>query len=131
MTIRYIVFSLLLGLACFAAAAAQGTRMLRHPTVSRDLVAFAYAGDLWAVSRNGGQARRLTSTPGVESNPYFSPDGSQIAFTATVAGNADVYVLSAAGCDARSLTYHHGADLVCGRSPDCSRVYFDDYIISD
>src|SRR5205823_12097497 len=131
MTIRYIVFSLLLGLACFAAAAAQGTRMLRHPTVSRDLVAFAYAGDLWAVSRNGGQARRLTSTPGVESNPYFSPDGSQIAFTATVAGNADVYVMSAAGGDARRLTYHPGADRVCGWSPDGRRVIFASPRISE
>ena len=79
------------------AADAQGTRLLRHPTVSRDMVAFAYAGDLWTVPRSGGQARRLTATPGVEGDAHFSPDGSQIAFTATVGGNADVYVVSAAG----------------------------------
>ena len=71
--------------------------MLRHPTVSRDLVAFAYAGDIWVVSRSGGTARRLTATPGVETDPYFSPDGSKIAFTATVAGNTDVYVVSVSG----------------------------------
>src|SRR6185369_301352 len=76
-------------------AHAQGTRLLRHPTVSRDSIAFEYAGDLWVVSRSGGTARRLTSTPSSEIDPYFSPDGSQIAFTATVAGNTDVYVVPA------------------------------------
>ena len=69
-------------------------------------MAFAYAGDLWLVSRDGGQARRLTSTPGAETDPYFSPDGSQIAFSATVAGNIDVYVVQTRGGDAKRLTYH-------------------------
>ena len=124
MTTRQIVVSLLLALACSAAVTAQGTRLLRHPTVSRDLVAFEYAGDLWAVSRSGGQARRLTSTPGVEADPYFSPDGSQIAFSATVAGNTDVYVMSTGGGDPRRLTYHPGTDRVCGWSPDGHRIVF-------
>ena len=103
---------------------AQGTRLLRHPTVSRDLVAFEYAGDLWTVPRNGGQARRITSTPGVEIDPYFSPDGSQIAFTATVAGNTDVYVVPTAGGDSKRLTYHPSSDRVRGWSPDGRRVIF-------
>src|SRR5438046_621251 len=103
---------------------AQGTRLLRHPAVSRDLIAFEYAGDLWTVSRTGGQARRLTSTPGVENDPYFSPDGSQLAFSATVAGNTDVYVVSAAGGDPTRLTYHPGADRARGWSTDGKRVIF-------
>ena len=117
---------LLLTVLCLAQAAAmaQGTRLLRHPTVSRDLVAFEYAGDLWAASRNGGQARRLTSTPGVESEPFFSPDGSQIAFTATVAGNTDVYVMPTGGGDPKRLTYHPADDSVRGWSPDGRRVVF-------
>src|SRR5688500_5082982 len=85
---------------------AQGTRLLRHPTVSRELVAFRYAGDLWSVPRTGGQARRLTATPAVETDPRFSPDGSQIAFTATVGGNTDVYVMPTGGGDPTRLTYH-------------------------
>src|ERR1051326_3238955 len=88
----------------------QGTRLLRHPTVSRDSVAFEYAGDLWIVGRSGGQARRLTSTQGVELDPYFSPDGSQIAFSSTVAGNTDVYVVPTSGGDPKRLTYHPGID---------------------
>ena len=110
--------------AVSSAALAQGTRLLRHPSVSRDLVAFEYAADLWVVSRSGGPARRLTSTPGVETDPHFSPDGSQIAFSATVAGNTDVYVVPTAGGEPRRLTYHPGADLVRGWTPDGRRVVF-------
>src|ERR1051326_4030783 len=99
MKIQHLLSSLSLTLLIFIVTPAQGTRLLRHPTVSRDSVAFEYAGDLWVVSRNGGPARRLTSTPGVEIDPHFSPDGAQLAFSATVAGNTDVYVVPAAGGD--------------------------------
>jgi hypothetical protein len=30
---------------------AQGTRLLPHPALSRDSIAFEYAGDLWIVAR--------------------------------------------------------------------------------
>src|SRR5437588_12400332 len=102
--------SLTATLAFAATLNAQGTRFLRHPAVSKDLVAFEYAGDLWVVGRTGGSARRLTATPGVESEPYFSPDGSLIAFTSTVGGNTDVYVVPAVGGDPKRVTYHPSAD---------------------
>src|SRR5262245_5632849 len=78
MTTKYLILALLASAAYYAVATAQETRLLRHPTVSRDQVAFEYAGDLWVVPRGGGQARRLTATSGVEIDPYFSPDGKQI-----------------------------------------------------
>src|SRR5215472_18665979 len=124
MNIRRLFFALLLCLSIFGAATAQGTRLLRHPTVSRDSVAFEYAGDLWVVARSGGQARRLTSTQGVELDPYFSPDGSQIAYTSTVAGNTDVYVVPTSGGEPRRLTYHPGTDRARGWTPDGRRVIF-------
>jgi len=124
--VNYRLISLITTLTLGATnlAEAQGTRLLRHPTVSKDLVAFEYAGDLWAVARGGGQARRLTVTPTVETEPYFSPDGSKIAFTATAGGNTDVYVMSTAGGDPTRLTYHPGADRVRGWTPDGKRVVF-------
>jgi len=131
MTTRHLVLVLLLSLICSAALTAQGTRLLRHPTVSRDLIAFEYAGDLWAVSRNGGEARRLTSTPGVEYDPYFSPDGSKIAFSSTVAGNTDVYVMPTVGGDPKRLTYHPGVDRARGWSPDGRRILFSSARISE
>ena len=116
--------ALALGLVLAAGADAQGTRLLRHPTVSRDAIAFEYGGDLWVVGRSGGTARRLTATPDVETEPRFSPDGSLIAFSRTSGGNADVYVVPTAGGDPKRLTYHPGLDRVRGWSPDGKRIVF-------
>ena len=125
MTIRHLVLALLLSLAYCSAATAQGTGMLRHPAVSRDLVAFEYAGDLWTASRSGSTARRLTATPGMDIDPHFSPDGSQIAFTSTVAGNTDVYVIPTAGGNPKRLTFHPAPDRVTGWTPDGRSVTFN------
>ncbi len=48
------------------ASGAQGeaTRLLRQPTVSDSLIAFACANDIRVVPRSGGAARRLTSFRG-------------------------------------------------------------------
>lgn len=113
-------------IACltFADAAAAQTRLLRRPAVSKELVAFEYGGDLWTVSRTGGAARRITSTPTAEIDPWFSPDGTRLAFTATVGGNTDVYVVPVSGGDPVRLTYHPSMDAARGWSPDGQRVLF-------
>jgi len=116
--------ALALGLCITAGAGAQGTRLLRHPAVSRDAVAFEYGGDLWVVGRSGGQARRLTATPDAETEPHFSPDGSLIAFSRISGGNADVYVVPTAGGDPKRLTWYPGLDRVRGWSPDGKRIVF-------
>jgi tricorn protease len=87
-------------------------------------VAFAYAGDLWTVPRDGGDAVRLTSGVGLETDPVFSPDGSLVAFTGEYEGNLDVYVVAASGGQPRRLTYHPGIDSALGWTPDGKRVLF-------
>ena len=124
MKLQRLVFTLAVLVCLSVPVFAQGTRLLRHPTVSRDSIAFEYGGDLWVVSRNGGQARRVTSTQGVELDPFFSPDGSQIAYTSTVAGNTDVYVVPTAGGDPKRLTFHPTLDRVRGWTPDGRGVVF-------
>ena len=66
--------------------------LLQKPTLSRTHIVFVHAGDLWSVPRDGGEAKRLTVSAGLESNPVFSPDGSQIAFNGEYDGNVDVFV---------------------------------------
>ena len=120
-----LLLPLALGGLCLAdSATAQGTRLLRQPTVSADHIAFAYANDLWITSREGGDARRLTSFPGSESQPIFSPDGNMVAFTGEYDGNTDVYVVPAIGGEPVRLTYHPAGDTVQGWSPDGSHILF-------
>ncbi|MCH2033235.1 MAG: PDZ domain-containing protein [Tenacibaculum sp.] len=97
---------------------AQGTRLLRQPTLSQNEVVFVYANDLWKASLNGGDAIRLTSDDGYESNPHFSNDGKMIAFTAQYDGNTDVYVIPSEGGEPRRLTYHPSGDFVQGWTSD-------------
>jgi tricorn protease len=105
--------------------AADGeTRLMRFPDVQKDKIAFVYGGDLWTASRQGGSARRLTSHPGEELFPKFSPDGKWIAFTGEYDGNADVFVVPADGGEPRRLTYHPANDQVLGWTPDSKRVLF-------
>jgi tricorn protease len=113
-------------LAVEVLALAQGERplLLRHPTVSQTQIVFSFAGDLWIVSRDGGDARRLTSGVGAETDPFFSPDGTEVAFSGEYDGNQDVYVVPAAGGVPRRLTYHPGADTVTGWTPDGRNITF-------
>ena len=92
-----------------AVAAAQGTetRLLRFPDIHKDTLAFVYAGDLWIAPAEGGTARRLTSSPGQELFPKFSPDGRDVAFTGQYNGTRQVYVISVNGGTPRQLTFHN------------------------
>jgi tricorn protease len=104
--------------------AAQESRLLRNPDISDTQIVFTYGGDLWVAPRTGGEAYRLTSFPGLESDPYFSPDGNQVAFSAEYDGNTDVYVVPIAGGEPHRLTWHPGEDIARGWTPDGLRVLF-------
>lgn len=101
----------------------QGTQLLRQPSLSAEKIVFVYANDLWVVDRSGGDAYRLTSNEGYESNPHFSNDGSMVAFSAQYGGNTDVYVVDANGGSPTRLTYHPGGDFVQGWTSD-NKVLF-------
>lgn len=116
------VLALILAAVCLADE--NPPLLLRHPTVSATRIVFVYGGDLWSVGKEGGTAERLTATNGAASRPVFSPDGSEIAFTGTYDGNADVYVIPASGGTPQRLTYHPGADLVMGWTRDGKQVLF-------
>ena len=119
-----LVLPLVFCLAGVSSLPAQGTRLLRQPTVSAAHIAFEYGGDLWIVDKGGGEARRLTSTPAVEADPQLSPDGRALAFTSNRGGNRDVYVMPVQGGDPRQLTWHPGNDDARGWSPDGKLVLF-------
>ena len=98
--------------------------MLSQPALSARQIAFIYAGDLYVCDLDGHNVRRLTSDEGIERSPAFSPDGTQLAFSAEYDGNVDVYVVPVAGGVPRRLTWHPGADVVQGFTPDGTQVLF-------
>jgi tricorn protease len=119
-----LCFLVLLAAAPARTADSGAPWLLQKPALSRTDIVFVFAGDLWTVPRTGGEAKRLTSSLGIETNPVFSPDGSQIAFTGEYDGNVDVFVMPAAGGVPKRLTWHPAADTVLGWTPDGRRVLF-------
>jgi len=120
----WIVILLLAACTDFSAAKSFEPLLLQSPTLSRTRIAFAYGGEIWIVSREGGDARRLVTGSDRLSGPVFSPDGTMIAYTGNYHGNDDVYVVRAAGGEPRRLTYHPGEDIVVGWTPDSKNVLF-------
>ena len=116
------------------APAGAGTKLLRFPDIHGDRVVFVYAGDLWIAPVTGGTATRLTSHPGLELFPRFSPDGKWIAFTAQYGGDEQVWVIPSSGGAPRQLTWYPAKgplpdrwgfdNQVIGWTPDGSAVVF-------
>jgi tricorn protease len=117
-------FLLLLSSAGLLCADGNPPLLIQHPGLSKTQIVFVYAGDLWTVPREGGDARRLTSGAGAETNPVFSPDGATIAFTGEYDGNVDVYTIPSGGGVPKRLTWHPAPDTVLGWSPDGGRILF-------
>jgi tricorn protease len=118
------LFLIVAAFCCALSAHAAGPLLMQKPTLSKTHIAFSYAGDLWLVSREGGEARLLTSGDGTKTDPVFSPDGSMIAFSGDYDGNVDVYVMPSDGGVPRRLTHHPAVDEVVGWSPDGKSVLF-------
>lgn len=100
----WIAVTALMGIGATPARSDEA-RLLRFPTIYKDQVVFTYAGDLYTVSAKGGTARRLTSSPGFEMFPKFSPDGKTIAFTAQYDGNTEIFRMSSQGGEPKRLTW--------------------------
>ncbi len=137
MTLTTRIFALLCSVVA-AGAMAQAdddTRMLRFPDLHGDRVVFSYAGDLWIAGIDDAvPARRLTSHPGLELYPRFSPDGQSIAFTGQYRGDDQVYVIPASGGEPKQLSFYPSAGplpprwgtehQVFGWTPDGTAVLF-------
>lgn len=80
--------------------------------------------DIWLISIDGGEPRRLTDNPESDEHPRWSPDGSQLAFTSSRSGIEQVYLLTIATEEIRQVsTLSTGAaDAIW--SPDGSHLAF-------
>ncbi len=96
----------------------------RFPTISKDGIAFVSEDDIWTIPVGGGIARRLTANLGSMSSLYYSPDGTQIAFTGREEGHNEVYCMSAEGGPVKRLTYLGVSTNVMGWTPDGASILF-------
>ncbi|MFZ0211940.1 MAG: PDZ domain-containing protein [Candidatus Acidiferrales bacterium] len=118
------IFAFLLGAVCYAQTG-SAPLLLQQPAITKTQIVFVYGGELWSVGRDGGDAIRLTTGVGIQSDPHFSPDGKWIAFSGQYGGNTDVYVVSADGGVPKRLTYHPAPDIALGWTPDGKNVLFE------
>ena len=103
------VFSLTLSIG---ASAQDDVRLMRYPDINKNLIAFVYAGDIWTVDADGGNARRLTSHEGQEIFPKISPDGKWIAFSGEYSGSRQIYVMPSNGGTPRQLTFYNSVGVM-------------------
>lgn len=111
-------------ISCLPATAQVNAGLFRFPDVSKTQIIFTYANDIWIMPKEGGTAEKITSPPGTESFPKFSPDGKTIAFSGNYDGNSDAYTIPAAGGVPFRLTEHGYGDRVVDWTPDGKRVLF-------
>ncbi len=117
----------LISLALFAAVlfAQQNNKgWYSSPTIHGDTIAFTAEGDLWLVGVEGGLARRLTTHPGYETKPAFSPDGATIAYIADYEGPSEIYTMPASGGIPVRRTFEGGSvENLSGWTPDGKILY--------
>ena len=118
---RKEIFSLVLLLAAASLGFGQTEKplLLRDPALSKTHIVFVYAGDLWIVSREGGEATRLTTGLGHRDfirsfRPMERRSPSPASTTATSTSTS----VPASGGVPQRLTYHPGQDAASGWTPD-------------
>ena len=111
-------------------------RSVRDPQVSPEGAWVAYTvsqidsakerseTDLWMTSWDGAQTVRVTSTPGSESSPRWSPDGRWLGFLSSrqASDGAQVWLLDRRGGEAERVTSVKGGVSSFAWSPDGSRL---------
>lgn len=127
---KKLIFSVALLSATLSASAEEHPLWMRYPAISPDgtTIAFAYKGDLYSVSVNGGEARQLTTHTAFDSHPVWSPDSKKIAFQSNREGSLDIFVIDAKGGAPTRLTTNSGSETpialqtttMCSTLPVCS-----------
>ena len=118
------IITLLLALASISSFGQINAKLMRYVDVSENQICFVYGGDIWVVDKNGGMAIQLTNSPGEESYPKFSPNGQEIAFTASYRGNPDVYVMNTSGGVPQRITYGSHSDRMVEWHPSGDKILF-------
>lgn len=78
--------------------------------------------DLYVV--RGGNGKRISSHPGMNSGAAYCAGNGRIALTLAKDGDAEIYTMASDGSDLRRLTTNRAIDTSPTWSPDCSKIAF-------
>jgi Tol biopolymer transport system component/C-terminal processing protease CtpA/Prc len=115
------------GVASAQSPEAASLPSFAEPALSPDgqTIAFVSGGDIWEVPAQGGTAHLVVSDAATEGRPFYSPDGTKLAFTSTRGGgNANIYVLDLASARVTRITWAEVSEELNGWSPDGRWLYF-------
>jgi Tol biopolymer transport system component len=79
---------------------------------------------VFTAEADGSQWRRLTSGPGIDTAPRWSPDGTRIVWVSRQQGAGEIWVMNADGTGKRQLTNMNADANMPDWSPDGSRIAF-------
>jgi Tol biopolymer transport system component/uncharacterized protein YjdB len=106
---------------------AANTQAVLSPDRTRIALSSARAGslDLWVVDADGRNPRRLTTDPGIEGDPAWTPDGTRLIYTATPkAGPPQLATIRLDGTDNRTLTRGPAGNYSADVSADGKTIAF-------
>ncbi|MEZ6133890.1 MAG: S41 family peptidase [Pirellulaceae bacterium] len=101
-------------------ATPRNIRLAQTPAVSPDgsLIAFSWLDEIWSAKLDGTDLRRLTHHAASDSQPIFSPDGSQIAFISDRTGSSQIFIMQSNGELPRQVTFHSAGYALADWFPD-------------
>lgn len=80
--------------------------------------------EIYVMATDGSGQTRLTSSPYTDSQPIWSPDGTQFVFLSLRDNDYEIYVMNADGSEQTRLTNSPGNDYAPTWSPDGKRIVF-------
>lgn len=108
----------------FASTHAADTACPPRPDPSKGYVWGIDPFDIYTVSRDGKDLRRLTNYGAYTAEGVLSPDGKRIVFTSLKDGDLDIYTMNVDGTDVRRLTTTPGYDGGPWWSPDGTKIVY-------
>ena len=73
------------------------------------MIAFAMAihgnTDIYTISADGRDLKKLTSSEAIETSPSFSPDGKKIAYVSDLPGKPQIYIMNVDGTNPERFTF--------------------------
>ncbi len=84
--------------------------------------------NIYSISVDGGEEQQLTSTPGLDDGPEYSPDGESIYYNSYQTGMMQIWRMNVDGSEQTQLVHSPCSDWFPHPSPDGKKLVFIRYL---